>query len=100
MTLDAAVKNQIMIFEDLIPPHLHPLYMSLVPPIRIEPLTDPKHLTAVVELHRKEARYLGFLPRGAFEEHASKKQILTAVGGRKHGFCICIITRHGPNRGF
>lgn len=44
------------------------------------------HLERVLSLHRANARTLGFLPKGAFEEHARLRQIIVVLDGS--GVCI------------
>ncbi len=38
-----------------------------------------KHLEKVISLGEKNRKTLGFFPRGAYEQHASKKQIIVAI---------------------
>jgi GNAT superfamily N-acetyltransferase len=39
------------------------------------------HLKRVMALHRPNAKTLGFLPTGAFEDHARRRQIIVALDG-------------------
>lgn len=53
------------------------------------------HLERIIELHRANAKNLGFFPKGAFEEHAKRKQILLALdsGGGCLGYLLYRIAR-------
>ena len=44
------------------------------------------HMESVLALHKHNARTLGFLPKGAFEEHARLHQIIVALDGT--GDCL------------
>jgi hypothetical protein len=54
--------------------------VAMSEPIIIERLGFPTpHLEGVMALHRLNARTLGFLPKGAFEEYAKQQQIIIAL---------------------
>jgi GNAT superfamily N-acetyltransferase/predicted nucleic acid-binding protein len=56
-------------------------------PITLERLGFPTpHLERVMVLHRLNAKTLGFLPKGAFEEHAKLRQIIVAL--ESDGNCL------------
>ena len=56
-------------------------------PFTIERLTVPTpHLECVMALHRRNAKTLGFFPKGAFEEHARLRQIIVAIS--RNGECL------------
>jgi GNAT superfamily N-acetyltransferase len=56
-------------------------------PITLERLGFPTpHLERVMALHRLNAKTLGFLPKGAFEEHAKLRQIIVAL--ESDGNCL------------
>jgi len=65
-------------------------------PITLERLGFPTpHLEGVMALHRLNARTLGFLPKGAFEEHAKLRQIIVALesGGNCLGYLLYRVAR-------
>jgi GNAT superfamily N-acetyltransferase len=65
-------------------------------PFRPERLGFPTpHLERVMALHRLDAKTLGFLPKGAFEEHAKLRQIIIALdpGGSCIGYLLYRVAR-------
>lgn len=60
--------------------------MNAKPSIQVELLSKPEQLDAVLDLYRKHTKTLGFLPRGAFEEHTRKRQLL--VASASDGSCM------------
>ncbi|HEX3856276.1 MAG TPA: GNAT family N-acetyltransferase [Verrucomicrobiae bacterium] len=55
----------------------------MVESIRIECIdSSSPHLKAVIELGNQHAETLGFFPKGAFQEHASRKHIFVALTSR------------------
>ena len=63
--------------------------MSVSPQIRIEAL-PPERWPTVRAMYRREAGTLGFLPDGAFEDYAAKRQLLAALAadGTPLGYAI------------
>lgn len=57
---------------------------------------DQPHLESVVGLHRANAKWLGFFPRGAFEEHAAAGHILLARSddGEVLGYLLYRVAKH------
>lgn len=50
--------------------------------ITLERISFPTpHMQRVMDLHRLNAKTLGFFPKGAFEEHARRRQIIVALDG-------------------
>jgi len=55
----------------------------MVGPIRIECIDGSSpHLKAVMDLGKQHAETLGFFPKGAFQEHASRRHIFVALTSR------------------
>lgn len=67
---------------------MHILFAATVSnTIALERLGFPTpHLERVMALHRLNAKTLGFLPKGAFEEHAKLRQIIVAL--ESDGSCL------------
>lgn len=65
--------------------------------IRIECIGgDSPYLKAVMELGRQHAETLGFFPKGAFQEHASRGHVLVALNSRNEciGYLLYRISRN------
>lgn len=60
--------------------------MSAAQSFGVEFLPDTNRLEPVLELYRKNTKTLGFLPVGAFQQHAANHQLLVAT----HDDCSCM----------
>lgn len=64
--------------------------------IIIEVIDKNRHLKSVKSLWRENSKTLGFFPDGAFQDHAEKKTILTAVD--RDGNCVgYLLYRHSKD---